>query len=163
VDKPEKSKRFKYKLETVLKVRKIKEKEEQDKFADATKKLTEEEKKEKEIKDFQSEKYSELRDTISGKDGQHTDIQNVMLRNAHLEVVKEQVIDQEKKKDEAEKAKEEQREKLIKAAQEKQIIEKNKDKNKIAWKKFMDKEESKFMDEIASIKKARQMIEEKED
>ena len=42
---------------------------------------------------------------------------------------------------------------------EKKIIEKDKEKTRVKWKKMMDKLDSEFLDELASIKFASKMIE----
>jgi hypothetical protein len=159
---PKKSKRFNYSLQTVLKVREIREKQEQEKFKEAEKVLQEEIKKEKEIKDFQNAKYNELTNIMSGKDG-HTDLQNVIMRKSHLEVVKEQVLQQEKVKEEAEEKKEDQRKNVVKAVKDTKIIEKDKENKRKVWKKIMDKEEGKFLDDISAVayeKKRRDALEE---
>lgn len=157
--KPKKGKRFRYSLETVLKVRNIREKQEQDKFRDAIKELEEEQRKEREIKNFQAQKYTELRTAmVGGIEHKQTDLQNVLVRKVHLEIVKEKVAQQEKARIEAEKKKEEQRLRVIKAVKEKRIIEKNKEHKHIEWRHMMDKEDGKFLDEIATIKFARQRI-----
>ena len=150
--KPKKSSKFKYQLETLLKVRDIREKQAKDKFSEALKKLEEEKQKEEQIKNFQNQKYFELREIMSGgTQGQLTDIRQVMARKAHLEVVAEQVIEQEKQRKDAEEKKEDERKKVEKAVKDRRIIEINKEKKRIEWRKLMNKEESKFMDEISSI------------
>ena len=159
MSKPKKSKRFQYSLEILLKVRGIREKEEQDRFNAAIQKLIEEQEKERQIKDFQDSKYDELAEKISGRGRKPTNVQDVMMRQAHLEVLKTQVEEQEKTREDAEEAKEEQRVKVIQAVREKRIIEIDKDKRRIEWKKLMDKEVGKFLDEISSISYARKRME----
>lgn len=147
--KAKKSKRFRYNLATVLKVREIREKQAQEAFNEAEKALAEEERKEKEIKEFQAGKYLELREMMqSGKIG---DMQEIMLRKAHLERLKEQVARQVEAREKAEKVVEEKREDLIKAVKEKKIMEKDKEKKREAWRKLMDKEEGKFLDDISGV------------
>ncbi|MFC1617524.1 flagellar export protein FliJ [Candidatus Margulisiibacteriota bacterium] len=148
--KPKKGNRFKYNLAAVLKVREIRETQEQEKFKQAEKKYLEEEKKEKEIKDFQQEKYSELRKTIS-PGSTISNFQEVLMRKSHLEILKDKVIEQERVKEEAEEIKEDQRDQLIKAVKDKKIMEKDQERKKGQWKKLMDKEHGKFLDEIAGI------------
>ena len=150
MSKPQKSKRFVYNLQALLKVREIREKQEQDKFAEAEKKFLEEKKKEEEIKNFQSQCYAKLREIMSGEKGM-PNVQEIMMRKVHLEVLQGQVEEQIKKTEEAEKAKEEQREALTKAIKEKKVIEKDKEKTREAWKKLMDKEEGKFLDDISTV------------
>lgn len=146
---PKKGSRFLYNLEAVLKVRNIREIQEQEKFNEANRKLLEEKRKEKEIKDFQAQKYFELRQIMSEIS---TNVNQIMAHKVHLEIVAEKVIQQVKKREEAEEKKEEQRQKLIKAVKDKRIIETDKDKKRVAWRKLMDKEDSKFLDDIATAK-----------
>jgi len=160
--KPKKSKRFNYNLESVLRVREIHEKQEQEKFLEATKRFEDEEKKEHEIKDFQSKKYHELR-TIMDAGSKISDFQQILMRKTHLDIVKEQVDEQTRVKDEAERLKEDQRLNLVKAVVQKKIIDKDKSKKKEVWRKLMDKEQGKFLDEIATIGFVRKQREQSEE
>lgn len=149
MSKPKKGSKFKYSLEALLKVRDIREKEEQDKFREKEKILSEEEKKEKEIKEKEEKEYQDLLNLMT--EGKLPDMNIIQLRKKHLETVKEQVIQQIKKRETAEKNRDLQREKLAQAIKEKKIIEKDKEKTKEAWKKLMQKEEAKFLDDISTI------------
>lgn len=150
MSRAQKSKRFKYSLETLLKVRNIREKQAQERFRKAELEYEAELEELKRIKAFQEEKYQELHDIMSGKTPL-TDVQMVVLRKAHLETVKEQVIKQEEKTDAAEKKKEAFRIELIAAVRNRKIIEKDKTKTRESWKKIMNKEDNKFLDDIAVI------------
>lgn len=151
MSEPKKSKRFDYNLESVLKVRAIREKLQQEKFSVAEKEFIAEKQKEEEIKNFQREKYQELRSLISpGKPIEN--FQEVLMRKSHLEVLKDKVIEQEKTRETAEVKKEDERQVLIQASMNRQIMEKDKDNKKDSWRKLMDKEDSKFLDEIATIR-----------
>ena len=110
----------------------------------------EELKREAEIKAFETEKYQELRDLMSGKTA-HTDVQMVMMRKAHLETIREQVIQQEERTKTAEAKKEEMRLELIATVRNRKIIEKDKQKTRDSWRKIMTKEDNKFLDDIAVI------------
>jgi flagellar export protein FliJ len=145
-----KSKRFRYQLETLLKVRTIREKQAQEAFQKAEQAHLEEVEKEKKIKDFESEKYEELRDLMSGKQSL-TDVQMVMMRKAHLEVLHTQVIQQEERTRQAEELKEQKRLELITTVRNRKIIEKDREKTRESWRKLMDKEAGKFLDDIAVI------------
>jgi len=148
--KPKKSKRFQYSLETLLKVRGIREKQQQDKFDEADKTLKKEVQKEDEIKETQQRQYDDLRSNLeAGK--LIKDLQTIMMREAHLEVLKERVEEQVKVRKDAEEKKEEERKDLVKAVKEKKVIEINKEKKRWEWKKFMDKEEGKFLDDISTV------------
>lgn len=148
--KPKKSKRFNYNLTAVLKVREIRERQEQEKFQEAERHFEEEALKAEELKKMQQEKYGELRN-IMGPGSQMTNFQQVLMRKTHLDIVKEQVIEQDRVKEEAERLKEEQRLHLIRAVMDKKIMEKDKEKKKESWRKLMDKEDGKFLDDIATI------------
>ncbi|MFC1770513.1 hypothetical protein ACFLZV_01370 [Candidatus Margulisiibacteriota bacterium] len=159
---PKKSNKFQYSLETVLKVREIRKTQEQERLRAAERKLMEEKRKEEEIKIFQSEKYSELRNIMTGEQGE-TDLNEVMLRKAHLEVVKEQVAKQVKAREEADKKKEEQRVKVVEAVKQKKIIETDKEHKRVIWRKMMDKEEGKFLDDIATVAFTKKKMEREEE
>ncbi|MBT5856304.1 hypothetical protein HOH87_06710 [bacterium] len=146
---PKKSKRFLYNLKSVLKYREIRETQEQDKFNAAERKFIEEKKKEDELKNQQSSEYTELRGRMS--EGATIDFQQVQMRRAHLDILKDKVVEQEKVRVDAETAKEDQREELVKAVKDKKILEKDKEKKRESWKEVMKKEDVKFMDEISSI------------
>jgi flagellar protein FliJ len=149
MSKPIKGGKFKYSLEVVLKVRDIREKEEQDKFREKEKILAEEIQKEKKIKEQEQQEYSDLLSLMT--QGNLPDMNIIQLRKRHLETVKEQVNQQIQKRETAEKNRDDQREKLAQAVKEKKIIEKDKEKTREAWKKLMLKEEAKFMDDISGI------------
>ncbi|MFC1517664.1 flagellar export protein FliJ [Candidatus Margulisiibacteriota bacterium] len=144
--KPKKG-RFKYNLETVLKVRNIREKLEKEKFAKAQKEFQKELKKEEEIKDFQSTKQTEQKSALSGK---ISDFSRILQGHFHLGKVKKDVEKQEKSRLEAEQKKEEQREKLIKSIMDRKIMDKDKEKKVDSWRKLMNKEETKFLDDIST-------------
>jgi len=161
MSKPEKSKKFNYKLETLLKVRDIREREEQDRFREKEQKLVEEQKKEKEIKKKEELEYHHLVDLMNS--GELPDMNIIQIRKAHLKSVQEQVDQQIKKRETAEKNRDDQREKLTQAIKEKKIIEKDKEKTKEGWKKLMAKEEAKFLDDISTIGFERKRRQQQED
>jgi len=163
MSKPKKGKRFRYKLETLLKVRDIRETQQKEVFQAAERKVVEEQEKEQVLVEKQDQEYATLTSEISGADGNPTNVQKIMWRQAHIESLKKQVDDQQKVVEEAETQKEEEKDKLVKRMIDKKIIEIDKDKTRWAWKKLMDKETDKFLDDIASVgfeKKRRQKLEE---
>ena len=81
----------------------------------------------------------------------YIDFQQLTVRKGHLEVLKDQVIEQEQKTEDSEKAKEEQREVLVQSVKERKVLDKDKEKKKDQWKKLMAKEDAKFLDEIGGI------------
>lgn len=146
--KPKPGKRFEYDLESVLKVRGIKEKKEQEKFAEKKRVYLKEKQKEDEIKDNKSTKENELRKIF--KRGPISDFAKVMRRKAHLEVLKDDLDEQVEKVIEASKILEEQRARLVEAVKDKKIMEKHKERKLDEYNKLMLELELKFMDEIAT-------------
>jgi len=141
-------KSFKYNLEPVLKVREIKEKKEQEKFAEKQRKLIEEKQREDHIRKDKTTKEDDLRKVF--KKGPISDFSRVMNRKAHLEVLKTDLDKQIEEVIQASKKLEEQRAKLIASMKDKKIIEKHKEKQFDEYKKIMLSLETKFLDEIAT-------------
>jgi len=140
--------KFKYSLQTVLKVRGIKEKKEQEKFAEKKRHYLTEKEKEEIIERDKEEKREELKG-IMGK-GPISDFAKVLRRRAHLGKLKEDLDKQIERVIEASKILEEQRNKLIQAMKDKKIIEKDKERMFEEYKKLMQDLEIKFIDEIAT-------------
>ncbi len=157
---PKKSKRFKYNLESALGFRELRESQEQDKFNTAEKKYKEELKKEEVMKAQERQEHQHLLGELS--EGKTIDFQQVMMRKAHLEQLKEKIVDQVTIREGAEEEKDIQREALVKAMKDKKILEEDKEKKRELWKKIMKKEDMKFLDEIASIAFSKRTREEKE-
>lgn len=150
MSKAKKSKVFVYQLETVLKVREIREKQEQEKFKKAEERVVQELKKEEEMKKIQTEAYNELHKLMGSFE--LPDMNIIKIRKVHLEKLDEQVKEQIEKRKEAERERDKQRDALNKAVKERKIMEKDKEKTRLKWRKIMDKEELKFMDDIAGIR-----------
>jgi len=146
--KPKPGKQFKYGLETVLKVRKIKETKEQEKFATKKRVYIKEKEEEVRIRDEDQDKKDSLRGKI--KKGPIEDFTDVMRRRAHLGVLKEELDEQVEKVIEASKVLEDQRVKLISAMKDKKVIEKDRSNKFDEYHKLMASLEIKFMDEIAT-------------
>ena len=147
--KAKKSNRFEYNLRTVLKVRNIFERIEKEKFAEAQRKYLEELKKEEEMHEYERQQQVQLRNKLTG---QIEDFASVMHRHQFLGKYKEDVVAQENKTKEADQRKEEQRERLIKAIKDRKIIDKDKEHKKEAWVKLMNREETKFLDDISTTR-----------
>lgn len=143
---PKKGK-FNYGLDSVLKVREIFEKQQKAVFAEKERILNEEKQKEEELKNWQDQMNTELRNSMIGE---IKDFGTILRRRSHLVKVKEDVETQEDIRVKAEKIREEQREKLELKMKERKVIEKDKDNKKEDWRKFMDKDEGKFLDDIAN-------------
>jgi flagellar FliJ protein len=146
--KPQPGKKFKYGLESVLKVRAIKEKKEQEKFADKKRKYLTEKEREEAIEREKKGKEEELRGVF--RRGPISDFTKVLRRKAHLEVLRDDLDEQVEKVIEASKLLEEQRAQLIASMRDKKIMEKHKEKKLDEYKKIMQELELKFMDEIAT-------------
>jgi flagellar protein FliJ len=145
---PKPGKKFKYDLESVLKVRGIREKREQEKFAEKNREFLEQKRKEEEIKTEKRGKEAELRDVF--RRGPISNFEKVLRRKAHLEVLKDNLDDQVEKVIEASKNLEEQRARLVAAMKDKKIMEKHRERKLDEYKKVMQDLEMKFMDEIAT-------------
>ncbi|MFH1617342.1 MAG: flagellar FliJ family protein [Candidatus Margulisiibacteriota bacterium] len=141
-------KKFKYDLDAVLKVREIREKKEQEKFAEKSREYRKEKEQEGKIKRKKKGEEDGLR-TVYGK-GPIKDFAEVLRRHAHLGIVKEDLDKQVEKVIEASRRLEEQREHLISSMKDKKIIEKDKENKLEDYKKIMQKIEIAFLDEIAT-------------
>ncbi len=159
MSKAEKGKRFVYSLETLLKVRKIREKQEQEKFQKAEEKVLEEKRKEAKIKAIQAQAYLELQELMTGTN--FPGMNMIQLRKHQLDTLKEEVQKQIEVRENAEKARDAQREKLNQALKERKIIEKDREKTREKWKRIMEKEDMKFLDDIAGIGYSKKMREQK--
>jgi flagellar FliJ protein len=141
-------KKFKYDLEAVLKVRGIREKKEQEKFAEKKREWLKEKEKEEALAKEKKIREDELRRIFHR--GPISDFEKILRRRAHLEVLKDDLDEQVERVIEASRLLEEQRARLIEAMKEKKIIEKHKEKKFEEYKKIMQELELKFMDEIAT-------------
>jgi flagellar FliJ protein len=146
--KPRPGKKFKYDLESVLKVRAIKEKKEQEKFAEKQRGYLTEKEREEAIEREKKGKEEELRGVF--KKGPISDFAKVMRRRSHLDVLKDDLDKQVERVIEASKILEEQRAHLIESMKDKKIMEKHKERKLDEFKKLMQELELKFMDEIAT-------------
>lgn len=146
--KPKPGKSFKYDLQSVLKVRAIKEKKEQEKFADKKRAFVKEKKREDDIVEDKHGKEDDLRSVF--EKGPISDFTKVLSRKAHLEVLKTDLEKQVEKVIEASKLLEEQRAKLVASMKDKKVMEKHKEKKLDEYKKLMNDLETKFLDEIAT-------------
>ncbi len=145
---PKPGKKFKYDLSAVLKVREIREKKEQEKFAEKNRAFMAEKQKEEAIKEEKKGKEQELRDVF--KQGPISNFEKVMRRRAHLDVLKNDLDEQIEKVIESSRLLEEQRARLVESVKDKKIMEKHKEKKLEEYNKLMNSLEAKFMDEIAT-------------
>jgi flagellar FliJ protein len=148
--------KFRYNLETVLKVKHIREMQEKEKFAIAQRKADEERRLAEALKQFENTKLTELRAKFEA--GQKiSDFSEILMRRSHLDKVKKDIVVQDKKKVEAESLLQKQRDELVRAVKDKKVFEKDKDHKKDEWRKVMDKAEGEFLDEIATQRHVRHM------
>jgi len=145
--KPKAGKKFKYDLQSVLKVRAIKEKKEQEKFAEKQREFLTEQEKEDNIKKNKKNKEEDLRGVFKKP---ISDFSKVLTRKAHLEVLKTDLEKQIEKVIEASKLLEEQRAKLITSMKDRKVMEKHKERKVEEYNKMMLDLETKFLDEIAT-------------
>ncbi len=160
MSKAKKSGRFKYQLQTLLRVREIRERQEQDKFKEAEKKVLEEKRKEMELKRREIEAYETFSQRMQDKE--LPNLTEITIRKHNLEKLGKEYQAQIKVREKAEEERDLQREKLTQAIKERKIIEKDREKTREAWKKIMGKEDAKFLDDIAGIgfsKQAREKAE----
>ena len=135
-------------MEAVLKVRGIKEKKEQEKFAFRQREYIEEKRKEEEIRDRKKGEEHQIRQTF--KKGPVSDFEKVLRRHAHLGILKEGLDKQIEEVIKSSQKLEDQREKLITSMKDKKIIEKNKENRFKDYQKELQALEIKFLDEIAT-------------
>ena len=140
--------KFKYTLETVLRVRGIKERREKEKFADKQREYLTEKEKEELLEEEKKEKEGELKHII--KKGPISQFEKVLRRHAHLGVLKKDIDEQIEKVIDASKRLEDQRSKLIESMKDRKIIEKDKGHKLEDYDDMMKNLEIKVLDEIAT-------------
>lgn len=149
-----KLKKFKYKLQSILEIKKKKEEEEKEKLAKLFRKLAEEEQKLDDLKSQESLTREELRKAqIKG----NVDLNKVKMHHAYLKKLENLIINQQIYIKEVEAEIERQRNALIKATQEKKTYEKLKEKHLERFIEEAEKEERKFIDELATMRHHRLM------
>jgi len=154
MSKPKKGKRFVYGLETVLRVRGIFETLEKEKLKQRERELEEERLKEQQVKKEQEEHLNYVRELLTDELPQ---LNTIQMHEQHVKTMEERVKKQQEEVKKSEKKRDDQRQEVVKRSKEKKIIEKDREKTRDLWKKMMDKLDSQFLDEIASIKFASDM------
>jgi flagellar FliJ protein len=140
--------RFKYSLETVLKVRGIRERKEKERFAEKEREYITEKQKEEQLEEEKTEKEGELKHII--KKGPISEFEKVLRRHAHLGVLRKDIDEQIEKVIDSSKRLEVQRAKLVESMKERKIIEKDKEHKLGDYEDMMKDLEIKFLDEIAT-------------
>jgi len=153
-------KKFNYGLEAVLKVRGIKEKKEQERFAEKKRAYLTEKEKEEALKEKKRGEEQEIREAFRNK---ISDFEKVLRRHSHLGVLKGEIENQVEKVIETSRQLEDQREKLLTSMKDKKIIEKDKEKKLGQYTKAMQDLEMKFLDEIATERFMHEKLERRED
>ncbi len=146
-------KKFKYDLNSVLKVRAIREKREQETFFLKQKDYLEEKKKEEVIEEDKHNHTKEFKNLTSK--GPINDFAKVLARRAHINILKENLDEQIEKVIDASQKMEVQREKLLVAMKDRKIMDKDKEHKKEKYDDVMKKMDIQFMDEIATLSFAR--------
>ncbi|MEK6557944.1 MAG: flagellar FliJ family protein [Candidatus Margulisiibacteriota bacterium] len=143
-----KSKRFRYNLASTLKVREIRETLQKEVVTKARLKLREEQEKLETIRVKLTEEHDKILEMYSA--GKPLDMGEIFLRKHRLELLKVEEDEQVKAVEQAEENKNKEEKKLLKAMQDRKILEKDREKKNKLWRKLMDKEETKFLDEIST-------------
>ena len=117
MSKPKKGKRFVYSLETLLKVRDIKEQQEKEKLNKAEQVVHEERLKEQEAKQVQSDHLNYVRELL-GSD-QLPELNYIQMHQQHVKTLEKRVVEQQQKVVESEQKRDDQREEVIKCTKEK--------------------------------------------
>ena len=155
MSKPKKGKRFNYPLKTLLKVRDIRQRQQQEKLNTAEKELQTQEHKEKKIKKAQQDHLDIVRTLLASET--LPPLSTIQMHQHHVKTMEKKVVDQKKVVKKSENKRDDERKELIEKSKEKRIIEKDKEKTRLKWKKMMDKLDSQFLDELSSIKFASKM------
>jgi flagellar export protein FliJ len=161
MSKPKKGKRFNYPLEALLKVREIREKQQQEAFNKAEKKLHKERLTEARMKKEQDSHIIKVHEMLSSTE--LPSLTTIQMNQQHVKVLEKKVNEQKEVVVKAEEKRIEERDLLIEKAKEKKIIQKDREKTRTAWKKMMDKLDAQFLDELSSIKFASTMIKKEEE
>lgn len=145
-------KRFRYRLQQILDLKIQAEEDEKDKLA----KLMQQEEHERQVKAQLEAKLVSIQEDLKAKQAAGVlNVDSLRFFPQHIEFVKGQIINQELRLKEIAIRIVQQRENLMKAAQERQSYEKNKEKNKERWTQEIEQEEAKMIDELATINYAR--------
>ena len=144
--------RFRYRLQQVLELKIKAEDEGKEKLA----KLIQLQAEELKIKAQLEAKLVQLGEELRARQANGTlDINQLRFFPQHIEFVKNQIVNQELRLKEIAIRIAQQRENLMRAAQERQAYEKNKETSKERWTAEMEQAESKMLDELATLKSAR--------
>lgn len=145
-------KRFIYRLEKVLELKRKKEEEEKEKLG----KLIQEEAHEREVKARLEATLANVQIELRHKQQAGLlDINDLRFYPQHIKTLENKIKYQELRLQELAIKIVQQRENLLKAAQDRKTYEKHREKTQEAWQAEMDYEEARLIDELATIKFAR--------
>jgi len=145
-------KKFKYRLQKILEFKEKKEEEEKEKLA----KLMEQQEYERQVKAQLEQKLVEIQAVLKQKQAAGTlDVEELRFYPGHIKNVKNQIRNQELRLQEIAIKIKEQRNALMKAAQERQVYQKHREKCQEEWQAEMDRQEAIMLDELATINFAR--------
>ncbi|MEW6281535.1 MAG: flagellar export protein FliJ [Candidatus Eremiobacterota bacterium] len=146
-------KRFRYRLEKVLELKRKREEEEKEKLG----KLLQEEAYEKQVKAQLEATLAQVQIELREKQREGSlNVNDLRFYPRHVKNLEDKIKYQELRLQELAIRIVEQRENLLKAAQERKMYEKHKEKSQEEWQAEMDHEEAKMIDELATIKFARE-------
>ena len=141
-------KKFVYRLQKILEFKEKKEEEEKEKLA----KLMEQEVRERQIKAQLQQKLVDTQQVLRDKQAAGTlNVEELRFYPGHIKNIENQIKNQELRLQELAIRIREQRNALMKAAQERQVYEKHKEKCQEEWQAEIDHAEAVMLDELATI------------
>ncbi len=141
-------KKFVYRLQKILEFKEKKEEEEKEKLA----KLMEQEVRERQIKAQLQQKLIDTQQVLRDKQAAGTlNVEELRFYPGHIKNIENQIKNQELRLQELAIRIREQRNALMKAAQERQVYEKHREKCQEEWQAEMDHAEAVMLDELATI------------
>lgn len=143
---------FKFKLQIVLDVKEKREEEEKEKLAKLFKLKADEEAV---LAKLEREKFDTLEELKEKQKTGGINVEKIKMYHAHLKKLDHRITNQKLRLTEIDIAIDKQREALLEATKEKKTFEKLKEKHYDEWLKELDAEERKFIDELATIRFAR--------
>lgn len=151
---------FKYRLQKILEFKEKKEEEEKEKLA----KLMEQLEYEKQVKAQLEQKLIDVQTVLREKQAAGTlDVEELRFYPGHIKNIKNQIRNQELRLQELAIRIREQRHALLKAAQERQVYEKHREKCEEEWAAELARKEAIMLDELATINFARQQLQKMEE
>ena len=145
--------KFVYRLQRVLEIAVRKEDEEKEKLA----KVLQEEEREKQVKvELQQQLAGTINSLRQRQEEKSLDISALQTYPARIKFLENKIISQDLRIREMAIKVSEQRKNLMKAAQERQKYEKHKESSREKWQAEIDAKEATMLDELATLKYARQ-------